>query len=119
MSHPWKVGRLRELFARRRSGERTATLAAEEGVSPEALRQAWRYLGWSCRPVYDAERGRSSRDYKVWDLRRAGATYREVAARLGLDWSRKTFNALRMGEARYAKRIGLTRSSGRADRRAG
>jgi DNA-binding XRE family transcriptional regulator len=102
----WTGPQLRRLYARRRSGETTAALAAEAGVSEESLRSAWRRAGLSSMR---ARRPSDDDLLDLWARRLQGETTTALASELGV--SRATL-------AHHWRTIGLTPQSARRKRRA-
>jgi hypothetical protein len=97
---------LRELFARREAGENTDDLAAEVGKTGTTLRRAWRRVGLHAAKLVRRENNIACVPHIIYTMRFAGKSYREIAERLGILYTRENTRLLYMRLVRYCKRAG-------------
>lgn len=103
---------LRDLFARREAGENTDLLAAEVGKTGNTLRKAWRRIGLRASALRRRENNLACTPHLVYMMRFAGKTYREIAERFKMPYTRKAMRLLYMRLVRYCKRAGCKVPSG-------
>jgi hypothetical protein len=101
------TGLLRNLWARREAGEKTALLAAEIFREAQVLRQYWRKLGlYSSAVIRTAENQRCAAP-RIYAMRVKGLPYKAIADMLALPPTERTLRMLHNRLVRYCHRAGV------------
>lgn len=101
------TGLLRNLWARREAGEKTAQLAAEILREAQVLRQYWRKLGLYSSAVIRTTESQRCAAPRIYALRVKGLPYKAIADAMGLSPTDQTLRMLHNRLARYCRRVGV------------
>jgi hypothetical protein len=102
---PWTMKRARAVWEQLRSGVDVATIAAENNCTVRNIHRRLKCAGFDPEAARRADTSHDMQNERIYTLRKAGKTYQEIAADLGMEPSAQTMRTLYMRLSRYCERI--------------